>query len=126
MWAYPGVGKQLYLATYTGASDSSQVTYPLNGTIADEALSDSEPLADAIQATLQVNYALVPTQTTTIQFSADQSFDNAITLDTLPASATDKTAAYVIREPLNGFIRVYNTSDVSISSIYVNKQVTAF
>ncbi len=124
-FAYPGIGRQLYLATYDGPTKTSQLSFPLDEDLEDEELSDSEPTSDAIQLTLQINYDSVPVDVTTIQFAGEPTFVNAITLTTLPASATDKTAALTIREPLPGFIRVYNTSDVTINSIYVNKQVTS-
>ena len=124
MWAYQGVGRQLYLSTYDGPTKTSQLTYPLDPDLEDEELSDSEPISDAMQVTMQINYDTAPSATTTIQIASEPTFTDPITLDTLPLSVTDKTAFFTIREPLNGFIRVYNTSDQTISSIFVNKQIS--
>ncbi len=123
MWAYPGTGRALNLATYA-TGKTSQVTYPLTPVIPDEALSDSEAISDAMKVDLNITYDSAPTAATTVQFATEPTFTNAITLATLPLLATDKINVLQITEPLNGFIRVYNTSDVTIDSIFVNKQVS--
>ncbi len=124
MFAYPGIGRQLYLSTYSGPTSTSQVTYPLNAVIANAALSDSEPLSDAMQTTVQVNYNVVPTDTTYFELSPDPTFTNVTQAITIPASATDKVGFLTITEPINGFGRVRNHSGVQINSVFINKQVS--
>ena len=127
--AYPGRGRTLYVATYTGGAgtNTSQVTYPLNAVIATSALSDSEATNDAQALSLTITYNVVPTAVTTIQFDVEPTFTDPITLDTLPASATDKIAVWSTTGNylLPGFIRVSNTSDVQINSVVVQKQVAS-
>lgn len=127
--AYPGQGRPLYLATYTGGAGTltSQVTYPVNPVIAASSYSDSEATNDAQALSLTIVYNVVPTTATTIQYDSSPTFANAITLDTLPASATDKVAVWSTTGNylLPGFIRVSNTSSVQINSVTVQKQVAS-
>jgi hypothetical protein len=122
-FAYPGAGRQLYVATY--ATDKpAQVTYPLDASIADTELSDSEPMNDAFATTITINYSATSTDVTTIQYDSEPTFTNPITLDTLPAS-TDRVGVWTTQERLPGFIRISNTSDVTIDSAFVQKQVAS-
>lgn len=124
-FAYPGIGRQLYLATYA-SGQPSQVTFPLDPDLEDEDLSDSEPLNDAFSTQITINYNVVPTQTTTIEYASDPTFGSLIILDTIPASATDLTAVWTTNDRLPGFVRIHNTSDVLINSVFINKQVASF
>ena len=120
-FAYPGTGRQLYRATYA-SGQPSQVTYPLNATIATSGLSDSEPISDAFKTQFTLQYATAPGATTTIQYCDEPTFTNPITLTTIPSSA-DKTAVVTITEQYPGFLRISNTSTAIINRITVQKQV---
>ena len=124
MWAYPSTGRPLYLSTYSGGTKTSQLTFPVNPIIATNALSDSEPISDAIKVTLNITYDGAPGAATTIEFDNEPTFSSPITLTTIPAGA-DVVAALTITEPYNGFIRVSNTSTEQINSVVVNKQISS-
>lgn len=125
-FSYPGIGRQLYLATYA-SEQPSQVTYPLDPDLEDEELSDSEALNDAIQATVVINYAVTPTAATTVQYSSEPTFAAPTTPSgwSLSPSGTDTTLVLQIKNPMPGFLRIYNTSDVTIASAFVQKQVSS-
>lgn len=124
-FAYPGQGRPLYLATYA-TGKPSQVTYPLDPIIpatGNDKVSDSEAMNDAFNTTITVVYDVVPAAATNIEYDSSPTFANAITLDTIPLSATDKVGVWTTKERLPGFIRVKNTSTVQINSVVVQKQV---
>lgn len=122
-FAYPGQGRPLYLATYSGTAPAL-ITYPVDPIIPGTSkLTDCEPMNDAFNTTVTIVYNVVPTDVTTIEYDSVPTFVNAITLDTIPASATDKVAVWTTQERLPGFIRVKNTSTVQINSVVVQKQV---
>lgn len=119
---YPALGRPLTLATYSGSAPPL-VAQPLNATIANGALSDCEPIADALAVQLVVRYASAPGSTTAVQLSPDNTFASTVALTPIPASA-ETTAFYTITQSYNGFIRISNTSGVSITSIFVQKRDT--
>jgi hypothetical protein len=122
-FAYPGVGRQLYVATYA-SGQPSQVTYPLDASIEDTKLSDSEAINDAFNTTITINFGSAPGSTTTIQYDSEPTFTNPITLDTVPAGA-DLVALWTTQERLPGFLRISNTSGATIASAFIQKQVAS-
>ena len=121
-FAYPGTGRQLNLSTgtsTTAGAATQTVAIPNNS------YSEIEAIADSMKTQIQVQYAVAPGSATTVQFSADNTFANPTNFPStlLPASA-DKTSVCSITEAYSGFIRVFNSSGQTISSLKIQKQVS--
>lgn len=123
---YPGVGRPLYLATYPSGQPST-ITWPATAAIPNGSLSEAEPIADAMVVQITVTYASAPGSATTVQYSADPLFTLTTNFPStlLPATA-DRVSVCSITVAYNGFIRISNTSGVTISSISLQKQDSTF
>jgi len=72
---------------------------------------------------IQVKYDDPPTDVTTVEYGSDPKLLDAITLDTIPLSATDTVAVWFTEASLNGFLRINNTSGVQINEIRADLKV---
>lgn len=117
--AYPGNGRPLYQATYSGSAPAL-LTYPTTPILTAGQYSDCEPISDAWKSTIQVVFNVAPTATTDIEFDVDPKFANPIVLGTLPIAAV-KIATFQTAEALTGFVRIKNTSTQTINSVTIQK-----
>lgn len=121
---YPGAGRPLYLATYPSGQPST-ITWPATATIPNGSFSEAEPIADAMLVQITVTYASAPGSVTTVQYSPNPLLTNTTTLTTMPATS-DLVNALTITAAYNGFIRISNTSGVSITGVTLQKQDSTF
>ncbi len=130
--AYPSPGRLLPLATYGGSTPPEPVWTVTNGrsspTAAIPASSYSMPegLDQFQQFRILVTYASAPGSVTTIEISPDNTFADAQTLTTMPATAAKSNFfSSVIDAAYNGFLRINNTSGVTITDVYIQGQVSS-
>ena len=121
---YPGAGRVLNKATYSGTAPAVTV-YPTTPIIPTSGYTEWEALNDSQETAITITYNTAPAAVTTIEYAADPLFADFIILDTIPLSATDKIAVLTITQMLPGFIRINNTSTSQINSVAVQKQTAS-
>ena len=131
--AYPGPGRILPRATYSGttypeptwqAGTQPAVAEP---TILNGGFSYYDAVDDAQEFRFMIQYASAPGATTTIEIAPDPTFADVQTLDTIPAaSGTEKTMFWTTADNVmySGCIRIKNTSGVTITKVNFQKMVS--
>jgi hypothetical protein len=77
----------------------------------------------ALKTMLTFAYDSAPGSDTNILYSNTPTFTDSFILDTIP-SGSDTLAVWQCTEPLQGFIRVYNSSGVDINSVTCQQVVS--
>lgn len=111
---YPGQGKVLYLAS----ANAQEPVFPETAAIPDASYSMGIAVNAGLNTALTVTYTSAPGVATDIEYDSEPSFTNPIVIDTLPITADLinlwATAGNIL---LQGFIRIRNTSGVTITGV---------
>ena len=121
---FAGQGVTLYLSS--GNTVPLEPVWTATGaTAAIPNASYSVPIAvnAALKTMLTVDFNSAPGVATDIEYSNTPTFTQSFVLDTLPISS-DTLAVFVQSEPLQGFLRVRNTSGVTIDSVVAQQVVS--
>lgn len=119
MMQFAGQGTTLYLS-----SNNPPLEPEWTASGATVAIPDGEysvPLATnaAMGMNIQVVYDSAPGADTEIEYDTDPEFGTAIVLDTIPSGA-DLVAVWTTNVTLPGFVRISNTSGVTINKVTAN------
>lgn len=117
---FAGQGQILYKSS---GSPALEPVWPRTAVLASTDSSIPIAVNPALKTMLTIAYDSAPGSDTDILYSDTPTFTDSFTLDTI-SSGADTLAVWQCTEPLQGFIRVYNSSGVSINSVTCQQVVS--
>ncbi len=119
---FPRVGQQVFTAA---GANSPEPASPEDPTIAINSYTTSVAVNAGVQSIISVIYATTSTTEPTVQLALDPTFVDYTVLDTIPASATG-LSQLIVTVPVQGLLRVQNSSDAVLDEVYIQSMVNTW